>query len=1455
MAEIKLGDFFGEYEINIPENIKSGLIFKITYSKELTKLSFYVKFNTLIPYKDLISFEKNLEHYFNLERVSLNCSYLPELFSMDYYPDLILKLKRKLSVVNGFLDGADTKYENGIINIGLKNGGYELLVKANFCAELSKLISEEFGINIKAVLGGELSVNVDEHQKEMEALEASIPKNEPAIQNQQSEIPAIKSVSKSEFAAKPKNDLNTEQADISEIKTTIDIIPDSAEIIMGKNIRQSPISIAEAMTQLNRKVTVMADIFDVAETKTTKTGKEIYTFFITDYTGSVLMKFFYDPQRDDFPVNKLKKGLTVLIYGDIEYDDFSRDITIRPRSITSVRKKQRMDNAPKKRVELHMHTAMSAMDAVTDVSDLIKRANLWGHKAIAITDHGVVQAFPDAMNTLSGMDDFKVIYGCEAYVVNDIDPIKIINKNDTRSINEEIIIYDVETTGLNVEKERLTEIGAVKLKNMRVVDSFNIFVNPQKPIPQNIVELTGITDSMVADAPLEDEAVKQFLEFCGENPVMVAHNARFDNSFIDAVCKRHDIPHEYSSIDSLVMCRAMLPELTRHKLDTVAKHLKLGKFEHHRACDDAMMLAKIFLKLMDRAVRENEVETFADLNVKVNKIDVKKLKSYHQIILVRNSVGLKNLYKLISYSQINYFYKKPLMPKSELLKYREGLIFGSACEAGELFRAIVDRRPEKEIEELAKFYDYLEIQPTLNNEFMIRTGTAESIKDLENYNKKIVALGEKLNIPVCATCDVHFMDKEDSIFRKILMTGNGFKDAENQPPLYLRTTEEMLDEFKYLGEEKAYEVVVENTNKIADMIEKSVRPIPNGTFTPDLPGAQEDLIRITHERAESIYGAPLPEIVDKRLTRELDSIIKHGFSVLYIIAQKLVWNSEEHGYLVGSRGSVGSSFVASMAGISEVNPLVPHYVCPKCKHSEFITDGSYGSGFDLPQKDCPKCGTDMLRDGHDIPFETFLGFDGDKAPDIDLNFSNEYQSCAHRYTEELFGPKNVFKAGTISGVQAKTAFGYAKHYLEETGKSVNPAEENRLALGCTGVKRTTGQHPGGMVVVPSDYEVYDFTPVQHPAESEESGVVTTHFDFHSLHDTILKLDELGHVVPTLYKHLEEMTGLQIKDVPTSDPRVIRMCTSCDELEVTSEEIYCQTGSLGIPEMGTGFTIQMLIDAKPTKFSDFLQISGLSHGTDVWIGNAKDLIDQEICTISDVIGTRDSIMTYLLYKGVEPKMAFNIMEWTRKGKATKFFTPEIIEMLKENNVPDWYIESCLKIKYMFPKAHAAAYVIAAIKLGWFKLYKPLEFYSTYFTTRGADFDIETVMKGLNSVRNKIEELKSKGNEKSVKEKDTYDLLLIINEMMTRGYNFLPVDIYNSHATKYLIEDGKIRIPFNAISGVGENAAIKLYEAAQQKDYISIEELQNKSGASKTTIEALEHMGALGNLPKTSQMTLF
>ena len=1351
-------------------------------------------------------------------------------------------MRRDVPVVNGFLEDAEVRLADDVMNIRIVHGGLDLLVKNDFCGKLSQYIYNMFSHRFSVKLDGDNSVSSDDFDNMVTKLEAELPDYSAQLVPEKSREELL---AEERQAAAP-----TASVDIGSLNKEFD--PDSAEIVKGRAIREKPVSIGEAVMRLGEKLVVVGDIF-ASEMKELRNEKVVATFDITDYSGSLKVKIFASAKEiEDMNLGSLKKGTTLLVAGKIDYDSYAHDIVVSPYSLIKVKRIPKMDNYPEKRVELHCHTNMSAMDAVTDPVSIINRAAQWGHQAIAITDHGCVQAFPDCMYNMP--KNFKVIYGCEAYVVNDMDRQLILKKPDTRTINDEIIIFDVETTGLSFSSDRLTEIGAVKLKNMQVVDSFNTKVNPGKHIPEKITELTGISDEDVKNAPPEDEAVRMFMEFCGEYPVLAAHNANFDTTFINEVCKRHDINFDYNWLDTLILCQAMLPEMGRHKLNLVAKNLKLGKFDHHRASDDAFMLAKIYMELIGRLVSDKGLKKLEEINYKAGEIDVKKLKSYHQIILVRNQAGLKNLYRLVSYSNLRYFYKKPLIPKSVLLEHREGLIFGSACEAGELFQAMVNKAPEETIERLAKFYDYLEIQPIANNEFMVREGTAENDEELREYNRRIVRLGDKLGIPVCATCDVHFLDPKDAVYRKIILTSMGFKDAENQAPLYLRTTEEMLAQFEYLGAEKAKEVVITNTNNIADQIEV-VRPIPKGTFTPTIDGAEEELTKITNERAREIYGDPLPEIVEKRLNRELSSIIKHGFSVLYIIAQKLVWNSVENGYLVGSRGSVGSSFVASMAGISEVNPLPPHYICPKCKHSEFLLDGVYGSGFDLPQKNCPDCGTDMLRDGHDIPFETFLGFDGDKAPDIDLNFSGEYQSRAHRYTEQLFGKSNVFKAGTISAVADKTAYGYVKKYCEDNGITLNNAEMNRLAIGCTGIKRTTGQHPGGMVVVPSDYDVYDFTPVQHPADSADSEVITTHFDFNSLHDTILKLDELGHVVPTLYKHLEDLTGMKIKDVPTSDPDVIRMCTNCDVLGVTPQEIYCKTGSLGIPEMGTGFTIQMLLDAKPTKFSDFLQISGLSHGTDVWLGNAKDLIENGTCTISEVIGTRDSIMTYLLYKNVEPKMAFQIMEWTRKGKAPKQFTPEIIQMLLDHNVPQWYIDSCLKIKYMFPKAHAAAYVIAAIKLGWFKLHKPLEYYATYFSVRGEDFDAELAIKGKGAVRARIDELQALGNDKSKKESDLYDILLITNEMLSRGYEFLPIELTKSHAVDYLVEDGKLRIPFSAMSGVGANASWGIYEAAQKGGFISIEEFQEMSGASKTTIDMLKSIGAFGELPDSAQLSLF
>ncbi|MCR4890337.1 MAG: PolC-type DNA polymerase III [Ruminococcus sp.] len=1442
---IEISEFLKEYCPELPESLKGGEMYKLTYSENLKHFAFFATFPRFLPSDDIFTFEKSVSEAIKTDSVRLNPRYDSTLFSLELYGELLKLLKRDISLVNGFLDGSEPVLDGDKLSITLTHGGRNMLERCHFTREFRQMIYNQFGVSLNIELLGGEAVSSEEFDEMVGEVEASMPDYSSQLIPEKSpdEIKQEEAL-----AAVP-----TQSIDLSALDQDFD--PESAEVIKGRAIREKPVAISEAVTKLGEKTVIVGDVF-ASEIKELRNDKTVITYSVTDYSGSLMVKLFAktSDEQELALYSGIKNGTTLLISGKVDYDQFAHDISVMPNSIIKVKRIPKMDCYPEKRVELHCHSNMSAMDAVTDPVTLINRAAAWGHQAMAITDHGNVQGFPDCMYNMP--KNFKVIYGMEAYVVNDIDREPVLDKTVNKNFSDEVIVFDVETTGLSFSHDRLTSIAAIKVRNLQNVDSFETFVNPGKHIPEKITELTGITDDMVKNAPDEAEALRKFMEFCGYRPVLAAHNANFDTTMINQVCKRNNIDFEFATLDTLIMCQAMLPELGRHKLNVVAKQLKLGSFEHHRADEDALMLSKIYIELLSRLKSQRGMDSLDQLNDLVDDIEKKKLRSYHQIILVRNQAGLKNLYRLVSKSNLEYFYKKPLIPKSVLQEHREGLIFGSACEAGELFQAMVAMKPEEKIEELAKFYDYLEIQPICNNEFMVREGTAENDDELMDYNRRIVELGDKLGIPVCATCDVHFIDPKDAIFRKIILTIMGFKDAENQAALYFRTTDEMMKEFAYLGEDKAKEVVITNTNAIADMIEV-VRPIPKGTFTPTIEGAEEELVRITHEKAHSIYGDPLPELVDKRLDRELSSIIKHGFSVLYIIAQKLVWNSVDNGYLVGSRGSVGSSFVASMAGISEVNPLPPHYVCPnpECKYSEFLLDGVYGSGFDLPPKKCPKCGTDLNRDGHDIPFETFLGFDGDKAPDIDLNFSDEYQFWAHRYTEQLFGKSNVFKAGTISVVADKTAFGYVKKYCEENGITLNNSEMNRLAIGCTGIKRTTGQHPGGMVVVPSDYEVEDFTPVQHPADTADSEIITTHFTFNSLHDTILKLDELGHVVPTLYKHLEDLTGIKIKDVPTSDPDVIRMCTDCSVLGVTAEDIFCKTGSLGIPEMGTGFTIQMLLDAKPTKFSDFLQISGLSHGTDVWLGNAKDLIDNHVCTISDVIGTRDSIMTYLIYKGVDNKMAFQIMEWTRKGKAPKQFTPEIIEMLRSHDVPEWYIESCLKIKYMFPKAHAAAYVIAAIKLGWFKLHRPLEYYSTYFSVRGEDFDAELAVKGKEAVRARMVELRELGNDRSKKESDLYDILLITNEMLSRGYEFLPIDLFKSHATDFLPEDGKLRIPFSAMSGVGDNAAKGLYEAAQKGGFISIEEFQEQSGASKTTIDMLKTVGAFGDLPESSQMSFF
>ncbi|MEG1834548.1 MAG: PolC-type DNA polymerase III [Oscillospiraceae bacterium] len=1245
-------ELFNEYASDFTkyeDTLKGAEIISLKSNPDSGDISLVLSFSNIIKTNALNEIASSLTKRLGLKSVCLQPVFDKSLFSDDYKDEIILEVKNNIAVANGFLDDVIFSVEDDILTIRLKHRGKDVLLSSGCDKFIVALIKQRFnkGIRVDFV---EDEVDI---QKEIKETQNDIDKN-----------------------WKPERTFEDETPREHIIEKGIPYYIESVKPIYGNNIRGKAVKIVDVTPDDGRTI-IWGEVFGFEERETKDGSYKIISFNVTDNTSSYTCVVFERKDLCKAILDKVKDGVCVLVAGLIDYDKYKREYVMRAKSISITEKIKKMDDAPQKRVELHLHTNMSQMDAMTPAKKLVERAIEWGHKAIAITDHGCVQSFPDAMT--AAKDKIKIIYGVEGYFIDDL-------------------------------KE------------------------PEK--------------------------------------------------------------------------------------------------------------------------------------------DYKELKTYHQIILVKNLVGLKNLYKLISMSNINYFYKKPRMPKSEIIKLREGLIIGSACESGELYRAIVEKRSEEEIMQIADFYDYLEIQPTGNNRFMLdkHSGTNEkhperdkeydeinSIEDIENINKKVIAIADKLKKPVVATCDVHFMDPEDAKYRAILQYGQGFTDADKQAPLYFRTTNEMLAEFQYLGEETAREIVIENPNKIADMVEV-IRPFPEGTFQPSIDGAEEQLREICWAKAKEWYeyDGVVPDYVTTRLNRELDSIIEHGFAVLYIIAQKLVWDSEAHGYHVGSRGSVGSSFVATMAGISEVNPLAAHYRCPKCKHSKFFLNGEFGSGFDMPPENCPMCGEPMIRDGHEIPFETFLGFHGDKAPDIDLNFSGDYQSFAHKYTEELFGKENVFKAGTIGTIADKTAYGYVKKYLEAHEMTANRAEEDRLTKGCTGVKRTTSQHPGGMVVIPKEYDIYTFTPVQYPANDTNSDMETTHFDFNSLHDTILKLDILGHDVPTLYKHLEDMTGINVMDVDVCDPQIIKLCTSPEPLGVTAQEISCETGTLSIPEMGTPFVRQMLLEAKPKNFSDLLQISGLSHGTDVWLGNAQELIKSGQCTISDVIGTRDSIMIYLMHKGLDSSLAFQIMEKTRKGIVAKVGFPEGAEKaMKQCNVPEWYMESCRKIKYMFPKAHAAAYVIAALRLGWYKIYKPLEYYTAFLTVRGGDLDAITVSKGRNAVKERMKTLEMKGRDATAKEKDQYTALQVVNEMMARGVELLPVDIYKSHATSYLIEDKKVRMPFAALSGIGENAAVNLAAARDDGEgsFFSVEDFARRASAGKTTIETLEACNAFGDIPKTAQMSLF
>lgn len=1450
-----LGNFFRKEikESEFSEIMLSGLIMKFTVNREERIVKIQAKFSEFVEYNEVKRMEETLEgSAFGVSVIKICPHFDPECFSVSCVSSLIQALKEQEACLNGTFRNAETVYIDNKLTISLAHGGYDLLASRNTDLKLKKLIFDWFSVDCAVEFTGRLTVKegdaslietirVEEEKKARKAVVEEMQRYDESMQ---------------EKAALRKISVRHEDTLLPSM------VPGSAKTFYGSIPKGKPIPIRD-VTLESGTVVVWGEVFSLEVRNTRDNSKKIFSIDITDYTGSLSLKIIEAVEQCK-ALDELKNGMSVMVRGEVTYDKYDRENTLWVRGGSSgmalVEQVEVVDDASEKRVELHLHTNMSDMDGMSSAASLIRQAQKWGQKAVAITDHAVAQAFPEAMNAVEAIHkedpEFKVIYGVESYFVNDLVPA-VVGKSNAPLEKGNFICFDLETTGLSVQKDRITEIGAVRIRDGEITDRFDTFVNPGMPIPAKITELTGINDSMVADAPSEEQALDSFLEFCGKDEiVLVAHNAPFDMGFLRAAGARCGKELNQVTIDSVPMCRSLLQDIKNCKLDTVASYLKLKPFNHHRAEDDAAVLAEIFLLLLERLRNDRQAETVSDINSALAGGTVKKLPSYHQIILVKNQTGLKNLYKLISKAHLEHFYKTPRTPKSLLNEHREGLLLGSACEAGELFRSMVRGETFENLCKIAEYYDYLEIQPIANNMFMVRKGDVDE-EGLREYNRTIVRIGEKLNKMVVATCDVHFKDPKDADFRKVIMGGRGFSDADQQAPLYMHTTAEMLEEFSYLGKDKAYEVVVTNPNKIADMVDH-IRPIPMGNFPPFIDGAEEQLNSITWERTKEKYGDPLPEIVEKRLEKELGSINKHGFSVLYMTAQKLVADSEEHGYLVGSRGSVGSSFVASMSGISEVNPLEPHYICPHCKHSEFIVDGSYDSGFDLPPKNCPDCGALMDQDGHNIPFETFLGFDGDKVPDIDLNFSGEYQSGAHRYTETLFGLDHVFKAGTIATVADKTGVGYVRKYMEERQVTLHKAEERRLAIGCTGIKRTTGQHPGGMVVVPKGMEIYDFCPVQHPANDQKSDNITTHFDFHSIHDNICKLDELGHDVPTIYRYLEDYTGIPVMKVSMSDPKVMSLFTSTEALGVTPEEIDSKTGTFSMPEVGTNFVRGMLIEANPKTFSDLLQISGLSHGTDVWLGNAQELIQNKTCTISEVIGTRDSIMTYLLLKGLDPKMAFKIMEITRKGKASKLLTEEHVQAMKDHNVPQWYIDSCFKIKYMFPKAHAAAYMIAALRLGWYKVYHPVAYYAAYFTVRSDDFDGATAIQGRDAVLRKMKDIdtKIKNHEASAKEESEYSTLQIINEMLARKIQLLPVDLYHSDAKKFLVEDGKIRLPFCSLGGVGESAALSLMDARNSgEEYISIDDIQARAKVSSAVIETLKGVGAFGKLPDSSQITLF
>ncbi len=1465
--EKKFFDVFSRYT---PSDEKRELLLRahsarFRYTKNPMRVEVDLSFDAHEDAELIYEIEDECRELYSAESFKILPHFSPEIFELSMFDEIACEAAMCGAVTNGFFTNARYSDSGDTITVSIPfcAEGVDFVKRAGTEEILSNILHSRYSVSRRIVITeGE---GADARSAEWQRRRADIivrAEEESRERFLRERAEAEKAREAEARAIDPHYDFEA-RAGVSVATGSLDVISDTkyrigattydfseSELVYGEDFDITEPTPISDITNVKGRSVFLGTVFEVTTKETRAGDRTSCTIGISDGASGVYVKKTLPNEELEW-IKGVKNGAHFAVLARVQTDKFDGELFLSPLGIKKIGAILRADNAEEKRVELHLHSNMSQMDALITPAEIVNTAIRWGHKAIAVTDHGNVQAFPEVMLALekSGNKDLKILYGIEAYYVNDTE--RCVFGSSYPEFDDEMIVFDLETTGLSNRTCKIIEIGAVKIKAGKVIDVFDIFVDPECEISEEITRLTSITNDMVKGAPKEREALEMFFEFAGDR-LLVAHNANFDVGFIRAAAERQEMPFTNTYLDTVGLSKYVNPELKNHKLDTIANHYKLGDFHHHRASDDAKILAEIFFVMIDRLKSEGVGSFDRMVDAMSEKSDPLKLPSHHMIIFAKNKDGLKNLYKLISFSYLDYYKRNPRMPKSVIEQYRDGLIIGSACEAGELYRAILDGRSDQAIEDIAAFYDYLEIQPLCNNRFLIDEGKVKNDEALMDINRKIYALGKKLGKPVCATCDAHFLNKEDEVYRRILLAGMKFSDADKEMPIYLRTTDEMLAEFAYLGEDIAREVVIENPNKIADMCER-FRPIPEGRYEPDLPGAKEELESSCWKRAHDWYGEQLPEIVEKRLEKELTSIIKNGFAVLYMIAVKLVAYSESLGYQVGSRGSVGSSFVATMSGISEVNPLPPHYRCLKCKYSEFFTDGSVGSGFDLPDKRCPVCGEMLYQDGHDIPFETFLGFYGDKSPDIDLNFSGDVQGKVHKYTEELFGEGHVFRAGTITGLADKTAWGYINKYLEERRVKIPKAEIAHMVTRIMGIKKTTGQHPGGIIVVPKEYDIYDFTPVQHPADDPRADTVTTHFQFSYLHDTILKLDELGHDMPTKYKMLEKYTNTSVLDVKMNDTTIYELFASTKPLGITPSDIgNSQLATFGIPEFGTRFLQQVLVEAKPKNFADLLQISGLTHGTDVWLGNAQELIKAGTCTISEVVGTRDGIMLYLIQKGLDNSMSFKIMEDVRKGRGLK---PEYEEAMLAHGVPDWYIWSCKKIKYMFPKAHAAAYVMSAIRLAWYKIYYPMEFYAAFLTVAPGGFDAEIIGKGYDGVNQTIDELEKKGNDATAKDNETCQTLYLVREAMARGIKFLNVDLKKSDATAFLPENGKIRMPFNSLSGLGDTAAEKIIDAREKYDIYSIEDLREHTGISKAVIEILRRNHVLDGLSETNQFSLF